>query len=74
MAFIFQPQNVIANNRVLFYNIEKMEHKSKLVNIFPYVLGAVTAETLATMQERDRLMKERDKLARDMTNIKNVSQ
>ncbi|MDD3141062.1 MAG: DUF3732 domain-containing protein [Lachnospiraceae bacterium] len=73
MAFIFQPQNVIANNRVLFYNIEKMEHKSKLVNIFPYVLGAVTAETLATMQERDRLMKERDKLARDMTNIKNVS-
>lgn len=74
MAFIFQPQNVIANNRVLFYNIEKMEHKSKLVNIFPYVLGAVTAETLAFMQERDRLTKERDKLARDMDNIKNVSE
>ena len=74
MAFIFQPQNVIANNRVLFYNIEKMEHKSKLINIFPYVLGAVTAEMLATMQERDRLTKERDKLARDMANIKNVSE
>lgn len=74
MAFIFQPQNVIANNRVLFYNIEKMEHKSKLINIFPYVLGAVTAEMLATMQERDRLTKERDKLARDITNIKNVSE
>lgn len=74
MAFIFQPQNVIANNRVLFYNIEKMEHKSKLINIFPYVLGAVTAETLATMQERDRLTKEHDKLARDMANIKNVSE
>jgi len=74
MAFIFQPQNVIANNRVLFYNIEKMEHKSKLINIFPYVLGAVTAETLAAMQERDRLTRERDKLARDMANIKNVSE
>ncbi|MBW4843963.1 MAG: DUF3732 domain-containing protein [Lachnospiraceae bacterium] len=74
MAFIFQPQNVIANNRVLFYNIEKMEHKSKLINIFPYVLGAVTAETLTTLQERDRLTKERDKLARDMANIKNVSE
>ncbi|SDL66174.1 Protein of unknown function [Dendrosporobacter quercicolus] len=74
MAFIFQPQNVIANNRVLFYNIEKMEHKSKLINIFPYVLGAVNAETLAAMQERDRLTKERDKLARDINNIKNVSE
>lgn len=74
MAFIFQPQNVIANNRVLFYNIEKMEHKSKLINMFPYVLGAVNAETLASMQERDRLTKERDKLARDIANIKNVSE
>lgn len=74
MAFIFQPQNVIANNRVLFYNIEKMEHKSKLVNIFPYILGAVTAETLMTMQEKDRLVKERDKIARDLASIKNVSE
>jgi len=74
MAFIFQPQNVIANNRVLFYNVEKMEHKTKLINIFPYVLGAVTAETLAAMQERDRLIKERDKLTRDLVNIKNVSE
>ncbi|WP_326975416.1 DUF3732 domain-containing protein [Caproicibacter sp. BJN0012] len=74
MAFIFQPQNVIANNRVLFYNIEKMEHKKKLINIFPYVLGAVNSDTLAAMQERDRLTKERDKLTRDLDNIKNVSE
>lgn len=74
MAFVFQPQNVIANNRVLFYNIEKMEHKKKLINIFPYVLGAVNADTLAFMQERDRLTKERDKLVRDLDNIKNVSE
>ena len=74
MAFIFQPQNVIANNRVLFYNIEKMEHKSKLINIFPYVLGAVNTETLAAMQEHDRLTKERDRLKRDLSNIKNVSE
>ena len=74
MAFIFQPQNVIANNRVLFYNIEKLEHKTKLVNIFPYVLGAVDAKILATMQERDRLTKERDRLAREITNVKNISE
>ncbi|OGO91757.1 MAG: hypothetical protein A2Y17_13435 [Clostridiales bacterium GWF2_38_85] len=73
MAFSFQPQNVIANNRVLFYNIEKMEHKKKLINIFPYVLGAITAETLAANQERERLTKERDRLARELDNIKFVS-
>jgi len=74
MAFIFQPQNVIANNSVLFYNMEKIGHKNKLVNIFPYVLGAVNAETLAAMQECDRLTKERDRLNRDLTNIKNISE
>lgn len=73
MAFLFQPQNVIANNRVLFYNIEKMEHKSKLITIFPYILGAITAETLSNMQERDRLKRLRDKTQRELTNIKNVS-
>ena len=74
MAFIFQPQNVVANNRVLFYNIEKLEHKKRLVNIFPYVLGAMNAETLAAIQERDRLTKERDKLFRELKEIKNVAE
>jgi len=74
MAFMFQPQTVIANNRVLFYNVDKMEHKTKLINIFPYVLGAVDAKTLANMHERERLIKERDRLAREIDNIKNVSE
>ena len=74
MAFVFQPQNVIANNRVLFYDIEKMEKKTKLINIFPYVLGAVNAETLAAIQERDRLNRERARLERDLMNIRNVSE
>ena len=74
MAFIFQPQNVIANNRSLFYNIEKFEHKKKLINIFPFVLGAINAETLSAMQERDKLTKERDKLMRELNNIKVVAE
>lgn len=74
MAFIFQPQNVIANNRVLFYNIERIEHKKKLINMFPYVLGALNSDMLALIQERDRLIKERDRILRDLNNIKNVAE
>jgi phage shock protein A len=74
MAFIFQPQNVIANNRVMFYNIEKMEHKKKLINILPYVLGAVTAEVLMAIQERETLVREKTRIERELKNIKNVSE
>lgn len=74
VTFVFQPQNVITNNRVLFYNLEKIEHKNRFVNLFPYVLGAVDSNVLANMQERDQLKKERDKLMRELDNIKNVSE
>lgn len=30
MAFVFQPQNVVANRDILFYRTEKLEHKLKL--------------------------------------------
>jgi TolA-binding protein len=74
MAFIFQPQNVIANNRIMFYNIEKMEHKKKLINILPYALGAVTAEVLMAIQERETLARDRARIERELKNIKNVSE
>lgn len=74
MAFLFQPQNVIANNRVLFYNIEKMEHKNKLISVFPYVLGAVTAEILSDSQEKERLERQLVKLEREFDNIRVVSE
>ncbi len=74
MSFIFQPQNIIANNRTLFYNIEKLEHKNRLVNIFPYILGAVNAKVLCALQEKERLVKEQKKLLRELRNIKDVSE
>jgi hypothetical protein len=47
VAFVFQPQNIVANPDVLFYKADSYEHREKLRTIFPYVLGAVTPETLA---------------------------
>ena len=54
MAFLFQPQNIIANADVLFYKADTMEHRKKLINIFPYVLGAITPEILAQKQILER--------------------
>ncbi len=70
MAFLFQPQNIIANADVLFYKADTMEHRKKLINIFPYVLGAITPEILAQKQILERKEKELDKLKLDYQIIK----
>ena len=54
-AFVFQPQNVIANPEVLFFKTDRYEHREKLRRIFPYVLGAVTAALLAKQHELNRV-------------------
>jgi Protein of unknown function (DUF3732). len=73
MAFLFQPQNIIANANVMFYKADSMEHRQKLINLFPYALGAVTPKVLAARQELDRIKKERDRTERDLKNIQQVA-
>lgn len=58
VAFMFQPQNVVANPDVLFFKADTSEHREKLKLVFPYVLGAVTAEILEARHELERLAKE----------------
>jgi len=74
MAFIFQPQNIVANADVLFYKADTSEHRQKLINIFPYALGAITPQVLAARQEIERLRKEKDRLVRELDNINNVAE
>lgn len=64
MAFLFQPQNIVANSDVLFYKTETTEHRNKLKEIFPYVLGAITPEMLAKMKEIERKEKNLQTLER----------
>jgi hypothetical protein len=54
-AFTFQPQYIVANPMVLYFNADTTEHREKLKAIFPYVLGALTSEMLAAQWEIDRL-------------------
>lgn len=55
MAFLFQPQNIVANPDVLFFKADTTEHREKLKTIFPYVLGAISPELLHARHELDRL-------------------
>lgn len=57
MAFTFQPQNIVANPDVLFFKADTTEHREKLKTIFPYILNAVSQQTLADRWELDRLTK-----------------
>jgi hypothetical protein len=57
-AFMFQPQYIVANPAVLFFNADTTEHREKLKAIFPYVLGALTADMLAAKWEIDKLQRQ----------------
>jgi hypothetical protein len=58
LAFTFQPQYIVANPMVLFFNADTTEHREKLKAIFPYVLGALTPAMLAASWEIDRLTRD----------------
>ncbi len=73
MAFLFQPQNIVANSEVLFFKADTYEHRQRLMAIFPYVLGAVTPKVLANRIELERLRKKRDQIQRDIKTISQVS-
>jgi hypothetical protein len=74
MAFIFQPQNVVANPDILFYKADTNEHREKLKIIFPYVLGAVTSQTLLDRWELDIAAKALRRKERELLNTRAVSQ
>jgi hypothetical protein len=73
MAFLFQPQNIVANADVIFYKADTMEHRKKLIDVFPYALGAVTPGVLAKRKEIERLSKIAEKYQRDLSQVKSVA-
>jgi hypothetical protein len=57
VAFNFQPQYIVANPLALYFNADSAEHREKLKAIYPYVIGALTAEMLAARWEIERLQR-----------------
>ena len=52
MALVFQNQDIIANQNILFYKTHKHAHRERLRNWFPFILGA---ENLASLQARQTI-------------------
>jgi hypothetical protein len=73
-AFIFQPQNLIANPEVLFYKTETYEHREKLRTIFPYVLNAITPELMAKRHELANLRRELRRKEHELGTVRQVSE
>ena len=73
-AFIFQPQNLVANPDVLFFKAETHEHREKLRTIFPFVLNAVDARVLAAQHEAASLRRDLRRKEAEHANIEQVSQ
>jgi Protein of unknown function (DUF3732) len=65
-AFNFQPQHIVANPYTFFYKADTTEHREKLRVIFPLVLGATDADTLAKQRELKDLEREYDRLKREL--------
>lgn len=72
-AFVFQPQNIVANPDVLFFKADTKEHREKLRNIFPYVLNAITPELLAKQHELRRTERELNRRERELRVAQEVS-
>lgn len=72
-AFVFQPQNIVANPNVLFYKADTTEHREKLRTVLPYALNAVTPKVMALRHEADRLGRKLRKLQSELKERSQVS-
>jgi hypothetical protein len=72
-AFLFQPQNVVANPDVLFFKADTAEHRERLKTIFPLVLGAINGQVLAARMEHEALARELRRKERELRAVQDVS-
>lgn len=72
-AFLYQPQNIIANPEVLFYKLEETQHQQKLSSVFPFLLGAETEDELIKKHRAEALENEIKKKERELQRSQDVS-
>jgi hypothetical protein len=73
MAFAFQSQDIVANQNILFYKTHSHEHREKLRNWFPFIIGAENVEILTARNRIQEIEKQLSRLRRDYDRAKSVS-
>ncbi|MDD4759818.1 MAG: DUF3732 domain-containing protein [Bacteroidaceae bacterium] len=73
MALVFQNQDIVANQNVLFYKTHAHEHRERLRNWFPFILGAENIEILVARQRLQYIEKRLNQLRKEYEKVKNVS-
>jgi hypothetical protein len=74
MAFVFQNQDVVANQNILFYKTHAHKHRERLRNWFPYILGAETLEIINARHKLQIVEKRLNQLAREYEKTTAVSE
>ncbi|QQT55333.1 DUF3732 domain-containing protein [Sphingobacterium multivorum] len=69
-AFMFQPQNIIANPTTIFYKTDTFEHLRRLKTLFPLVLGYKSYEILNLENEIDILEREEKEKTRKLDDLR----
>ncbi|MCW2263740.1 MULTISPECIES: DUF3732 domain-containing protein [Sphingobacterium] len=69
-AFLFQPQNIIANPTTIFYKTDTFEHLRRLKMLFPLVLGYKSYEILNLEVEIDALERKEKEKAKKLDDLK----
>jgi len=73
MALVFQNQDIVANQNIMFYKTHAHEHRERLRNWFPFILGAENIEILIARQRLQFVEKRLDQLRKEYMKVKNVS-
>ncbi|MEK4350844.1 DUF3732 domain-containing protein [Paenibacillus sp. FSL R5-0475] len=73
MALVFQNQDIVANQNILFYKTHAHEHRERLRNWFPYILGAENIEVLTARQRLQFVEKRLNQLRKEYGRVNSVS-
>lgn len=73
MALIFQSQEIVANQNILFYKTHAHEHREKLRNWFPFILGAETTEIIVARQQLQTIEQRLNQLRKEYAKSRAIS-
>ena len=70
MALVFQSQDIVANQNILFYKTHAHAHRERLRNWFPFILGAENIEILKARQRLQEVDQRLKQLRREYEKVK----